>query len=63
MKAIAEPRARDLAARDFRRHLKVGWGWKPASVNFALAAVDHLNRFLEFANSNASRLPKQPRGR
>ena len=39
--AITEPRARDHAARDFKRHLKVERGWKPSSVNLALAAVDH----------------------
>jgi len=44
--AITEPRGRDHAARDFKRHLKVERGWKPASVNLALAAVDHFNRFL-----------------
>ena len=44
--AIGDPRGRDYAARDFKRHLKVERGWKPASVNLALAAVDHFNRFL-----------------
>jgi hypothetical protein len=44
--ALVEPRARDHAARDFKRHLKLERGWKPSSVNLALAAVDHFNRFL-----------------
>jgi len=44
--AVREPRARDHAARDFKRYLKLEQGWKPASVNLALAAVDHFNRFL-----------------
>ena len=39
--AIGDPRGRDHAARDFKRHLKLDLGWKPASVNLALAAVDH----------------------
>lgn len=56
-KAIAEPRARDLAARDFKRHLKVERGWKPASVNLALAAVDHFNRFLGLGPANVKREP------
>jgi site-specific recombinase XerD len=38
--AISDPRGRDHAARDFKRHLKTDRGWRPASVNLALAAVD-----------------------
>jgi site-specific recombinase XerD len=55
--AIADPRARDLAARDFKRNLKVDRGWKPASVNLALAAVDHFNRFLGLGPANVKREP------
>ena len=44
--ALREPRARDFAGRDFKRHLKVERGWAPSSVNLALAATDHFNRFL-----------------
>jgi hypothetical protein len=57
--AIAEPRGRDHAARDFKRHLKVERGWKPSSVNLALAAVDHfglvggLRALLGFARHGA----------
>ncbi len=40
------PRARDLAARDYKRFLKVERGLGPASVNQALAALDHFFRFL-----------------
>jgi len=40
--AIGDPRGHDHAARDFKRHLKVDLGWKPAAVNLALAAVDHV---------------------
>ena len=40
------PRARDLAARDYKRFLKVDRGLGPASVNQALAALDHFFRFL-----------------
>ncbi len=54
-RAIAEPRARDLAARDFKRHLKVERDCKPASVNLALAAVDHFNRFLGLGPANVKR--------
>jgi len=39
--ALHLPRARDLAARDFKRMLKLERGWKPSSVNLALSAVDH----------------------
>jgi site-specific recombinase XerD len=44
--ALREPRARDHGARDFKRHLKLERRWAPSSVNLALAAVDHFNRFL-----------------
>ncbi len=44
--ALREPRARDFAARDFKRYLKLERGWAPSSVNLALAAIDHFNHFL-----------------
>jgi integrase len=56
-KALADPKARDYAARDFKRHLKVDRGWKPASVNLALAAGDHFNRFLGLGPANVKREP------
>ncbi len=56
-KAIADPRSRDYAARDFKRHLKLDCGWKPASVNLALAAVDHFNRFVGLGPANVRREP------
>jgi hypothetical protein len=56
-KALADPKARDYAGRDFKRHLKVDRGWKPASVNLALAAVDHFNRFLGLGRANVKREP------
>lgn len=55
--ALSEPRARDHAARDFKRHLKVERGWKPSSVNLALAAVDHFNRFLGLGPASVKREP------
>jgi site-specific recombinase XerD len=55
--AIVDPKARDYAARDFKRHLKVDRGWKPSSVNLALAAVDHFNRFLGLGPANVKREP------
>jgi site-specific recombinase XerC len=55
--ALVEPRARDHAARDFKRHLKLEQGWKPASLNLALAAVDHFNRFLGLGPAIVSREP------
>lgn len=55
--ALREPRARDHAARDFKRYLKIEQGWKPASVNLALAAVDHFNRFLGLGPAIVSREP------
>jgi site-specific recombinase XerD len=56
---LSELRARDHAARDFKRHLKVERGWKPSSVNLALAAVDHFNRFLGLGPANVKREPLQ----
>jgi integrase/recombinase XerC len=44
--ALVAPRARDLAARDYKRRMKVERGLSPASVNQALAGMDHLFRFL-----------------
>lgn len=44
--ALVAPRARDLAARDYKRHMKVDRGLSPASVNQALAGMDHLFRFV-----------------
>jgi site-specific recombinase XerD len=44
--AFVAPRARDVAARDYKRHMKVDRGLSPASVNQALAGMDHLFRFL-----------------
>jgi len=55
--AISDPRGRDHAARDFKRHLKADRGWKPSSVNLALAAVDHFNRFLGLGPANVKREP------
>ncbi len=55
--AIGQPRARDHAARDFKRHLKLEQAWKPASVNLALAAVDHFNRFLGLGPAMVKREP------
>jgi site-specific recombinase XerD len=56
-KALTDPKTRDYAARDFKRHLKVDRGWKPASVNLALAAVDNFNRFLGLGPANVKREP------
>jgi len=44
--ALLAPRARDLAARDYKRHMQVQRGLAAASVNQALAGMDHLFRFL-----------------
>jgi len=55
--ALELPRARDHAARDFKRCLKVERGWKPSSVNLALAAVDSFNRFLGLGAANVAREP------
>jgi len=43
---LTEAHARDYAVRDFKRHLKTAGRAKPASVNLALAGVDHFYRYL-----------------
>jgi hypothetical protein len=53
-RALREPRARDFAARDFKRHLKLERRWAPSSVNLALAAVSW--RRLDEGQAGAVRL-------
>ena len=43
---LTDSHARDYAVRDFKSHLKTVRRAKPASVNLALAAIDHFYRFL-----------------
>jgi site-specific recombinase XerD len=51
--ALVAPRARDLAARDYKRHMKVQRGLSPASVNQALAGMDNLFRFVGLGAARA----------
>ena len=44
--ALGEPRARDLAVRDYKRYAKAKKKWSPRSVNQALAALDNFYRSL-----------------
>ena len=57
---LVDRRARDYAARDFKRFLKVERTLGPASVNLALSAVDHFYRHLglERANVRREQLPR-----
>jgi integrase/recombinase XerC len=43
---LSDSHARDYAVRDFKSHLKTVRRAKPASVNLALAAIDHFYRYL-----------------
>jgi len=52
---LTDPRARDYAARDFKRYLKLERGLGPASVNLALSAVDHFYRQLGMDRANVRR--------
>ena len=52
---LADLAARDYAARDFKRFLKSERALGPASVNLALAAVDHLYRQLGLGRANVRR--------
>ena len=63
--ALGAPRARDLAARGYKRHMTVDRGLSSASVNQALAGMDHLFRFLGLGAAIVRReeLPRRaPRG-
>lgn len=53
--ALGDPFARDYAVRDFKRHLRLERRWSPASVNLALAAVDHFLRFVGVGAAEVSR--------
>jgi integrase/recombinase XerC len=44
--ALADQHVRDWAVRDYKRYVKTTKGWRPASVNQALAAIDNLYRSL-----------------
>ena len=57
---LADPRAGDYAARDFKRFLTSERMMEPASVHLALASVDHLYRHLgmDRANVRRERLPQ-----
>ena len=65
---LADLAARDYAARDFKRFLKSERALGPASVNLALAAVDHLYRQLGLGRANVRReslpvaAPRRSRG-
>jgi integrase len=52
---LLDRRARDYAARDFKRYLKLERALGPASVNLALAAVDHLYAHLGLDRANVRR--------
>lgn len=44
--ALSDPRVRDSAVREYKRHVKAARRWAPTSVNQALAAIDNLYRSL-----------------
>jgi len=44
--ALAEPKVRDWAVRDYKRHVKTARKWAPTSVNQALAALENFYRSL-----------------
>ncbi|MGB0098534.1 MAG: tyrosine-type recombinase/integrase [Solirubrobacteraceae bacterium] len=52
---LGDPLARDYAALDFKRFLKVERGLRPASVNLALASLDSLYRCLGLGSPNVRR--------
>jgi site-specific recombinase XerD len=62
--ALHDAFARDYAVRDFKRYLKTERNAKPASVNLALAAIDHFYQFLGLGRVRVQReeLPQQSPG-
>ena len=55
VKALADPKATGLRRSGLQA--PSDRGWKPSSVNLALAAVDHFNRFLGLGPVNVKREP------
>ena len=47
--ALADPKVRDWAVRDYKRHVKNARRWAPTSVNQALAALENFYRSLGVA--------------
>ena len=58
---LKDEHARDYAVRDYKAYLKTVRKRKPATVNSALAAIDHFYRFLQLAPAQVKRedLPQQ----
>ncbi len=53
--ALSEPRVRDSAVREYKRHMKAARRWAPTSVNQALAAIDNFYRFLNLGPPDVAR--------
>lgn len=53
--ALSDPRVRDSAVREYKRHVKTARGWAPTSVNQALAAIDNFYRSLSLGRPEVPR--------
>jgi len=53
--ALADPKVRDWAVRDYKRHAKTARKWAPTSVNQALAALENFYRSLGLARPDVAR--------
>jgi len=53
--ALTEPRVRDSAVREYKRHVKTKKKWAPTSVNQALAAIDNFYRSLSAGRPDVAR--------
>ena len=53
--ALSEPRVRDSAVREYKRHVKTDRKWAPTSVNQALAAIDNFYRSLSVDRPDVAR--------
>jgi len=52
---LTDEHARDYAVRDYKTFLKVQKKRKPATVNLALAAIDHFYQFLQLGSADVKR--------
>ncbi len=54
-RVLTEPRVRDSAVREYKRHVKTEKKWAPTSVNQALAAIDNFYRSLNIGRPDVAR--------
>lgn len=53
--ALSDPELRDSAVGDYKQYLRVTGGWKPASINQGLTAIDHFYRSVGMGTPDVAR--------